>query len=560
MAKDDDEDSWFDDDEKDEPIAFEQDADDDSFGNGDFIYADGSRKYGSDYQMAKKLDKMGKATHAAKTNDELGSIGLGPEEPPNPQTDTVEEVTAAKRPEAPPLAQQRPQAPQLPLGSQTHGVQQQETSALSRTRSAVPQQNFEQGQRAISDAYGQAQQTAEDNRFAEAAAIANRAAQVEQMGRDKEAAATAAMAQRDQRAVAVKKQIAEVSSRPTDNTKIWKDRGLLGTLSGAIALYLGSVSAAMLGRENSALKEIQNQKRQNIESQMEDRNSELRGLEKELGSLDAAIPVFEARMNDALKMKIEAQLQDERSQTALRNGRQLIDQLEIEKLAKLSEAEKAHFGTIAQQQSGMTSITDGETRTRPPAGAGSGSNKLEEALKLDKALESSGYTREQRAAFLRNNGLDPPGGQTSEEYDRTAKEKAAGSDKYSEAEGKAQSAQDALDAYAKASGLRRDPSGKWVPGDDTFDPRDVEKVNPLSDKPVRATLASAIEAYGRFQSGGVIGDEEREAFAEQLGRDAPTRAQLAARLNAAEGTIRSRRPKAEREKGPLPQGIRRANP
>jgi hypothetical protein len=51
---------------------------------------------------------------------------------------------------------------------------------------------------------------------------------------------------------------------------------------------------------------------------------------------------------------------------------------------------------------------------------------------------------------------------------------------------------------------------------------------------------AAVEAYGRLQSGGVIGSEERPAFRDQLGLNTLTRAQLAARLNAAETALRSR--------------------
>lgn len=561
---------YFDDDEKNEPIGFEQDPDDDDFGNGTFIYADGTRKYGSDYETAKKLDRQGKAQITGPEQDPTA-----PE--PSPMANTVEEKVEAEeeRAEAPPpaapaLMQPTQPARPLPLASQSRNVQQQQSQSqteqgsqsntVSRTGSAVPQEQFEQGQRDLGGAYDRAIRTADDNRFAEAAAISARAGQIEQMARDRETATAAAMAQRDQRMAAVTKHYAEVAQRKPDQNKIWSDKGIPGTMAGALGVLLGGLSAYTMGRENTALKEIQAQKKQNIELQLEDRNSELRQLERELGSLEAAVPVFEARMNDAIKMRLEAGLQDERSQTALRNGAQLMRQLEIEKTGKLQEGLKAYHGTVAQQQAqqssmsqtqgSQTATSETENRTLAAGRTGGSGQDIERAIKLDKMLEEQGYTREQRAGMLEAAKLPAPGGKTKAEFDREGEQaKASAGDKYSEAEGKAQSAQDAITEFGTAAGLVRGKDGKWAVGDGVVPPGFVESVNPFSSKPIRARLESAVEAYGRFQSGGVIGAQEREAFREQLGEKTGNRQELAERLNAAESTIRARRPRGEREKG-----------
>lgn len=252
-------------------------------------------------------------------------------------------------------------AGQLPMSEQQENATQsgsnQNTESLNtgasvqRTGSAMPEEQFQASQGALGSAYDRAIQTADDNRYSEAAAQANREHQLAQMARDREVTTAAAQAHQDQRRTAVSKKISEVTSRPTDVNKIWKDKGALGTVLGAIGVFLGGVSAYTMGRENSALKAIQEQKQQALRAQMDDRDSELHGLERELGSLDAAVPIYEARMNQAIGMRLDSQLAGEKSQAALRNGAQLKNQLEIERQQKLKEGAQAYYGTLAQQES-----------------------------------------------------------------------------------------------------------------------------------------------------------------------------------------------------------------
>lgn len=109
-----------------------------------------------------------------------------------------------------------------------------------------------------------------------------------------------------------------------------------------------------------------------------------------------------------------------------------------------------------------------------------------------------------------------------------------------EAQGKAAGVQAALDRFGSSAGLKRGPDGKWRVGPGAFPPALLEKINPFSDDSIKSDFEAAVEAYGRMQSGGVIGAEERPAFREQLGESTTTRAQLAARLNAAETAIAPR--------------------
>lgn len=105
---------------------------------------------------------------------------------------------------------------------------------------------------------------------------------------------------------------------------------------------------------------------------------------------------------------------------------------------------------------------------------------------------------------------------------------------------KAMGAVQAIDKFGKSAGLIRGPDGKWRVGGGAFPPAMLEKLNPFSDDQIKADAEAAVEAYGRLQSGGVIGSEERPAFRDQLGLNTTTRAQLAARLNAAENALQPR--------------------
>lgn len=194
------------------------------------------------------------------------------------------------------------------------------------------------------------------------------------------------------------------------------------------------------------------------------------------------------------------------------------------------------------------------TIVRAPAGGGDG-DIIMKAVQRDKVLEEQGYTREQRAAILAREGLAAPGGATAAER--------KGEGDLSEAQGKAQAAAESINAFAQAAGLVRDPNtGKWKTGEGIVPPALLEKINPFSDNTIKSRFEAAVEAYGRMQSGGVIGDDERKAFREQLGEGTSTREQLAARLNAADTTLSSRQAARARrpEGGAESAGFRKVAP
>jgi len=123
---------------------------------------------------------------------------------------------------------------------------------------------------------------------------------------------------------------------------------------------------------------------------------------------------------------------------------------------------------------------------------------------------------------------------------------------------KTQAVFDAANKAYTSAGLVRGPDGRWRVGPGAFPPAALEKLNPFSDNEIQANMQAIVEAYSRLQSGGVIGEDERPAFEDQIGMNTLTRGQLAARANAAENMLRARLKStdaaAQREATTAPEG------
>lgn len=105
---------------------------------------------------------------------------------------------------------------------------------------------------------------------------------------------------------------------------------------------------------------------------------------------------------------------------------------------------------------------------------------------------------------------------------------------------KAQSVLDTANRAYLSAGLIRDRTGRWVVGGGALPPAVMESFNPFSDNTIHSNMEALTEAYGRLQSGGVIGAEERPEFRSQVGLETMTRAQLAAKANALETSLQAR--------------------
>lgn len=186
-----------------------------------------------------------------------------------------------------------------------------------------------------------------------------------------------------------------------------------------------------------------------------------------------------------------------------------------------------------------------------PVVVGDPAKQLKTLLQVDKALESSGYTKEQRAQLLQGAGLPAPQGESAhEQHTREAQEK------YNEDQGKAEGAMTGIGDLARKAGLVRDPStGLWHTGDGVMPPALSEKMkslwglNPWADRPIAAAAYAAKQAMARFLTGATMRSDEEGQFDELIGVNTTTREQLAERLNAAEGLIRNRRPTELRKQG-----------
>lgn len=457
-----------------------------------------------------------------------------------------------------------PGAAQATEPQRTQSASQSASVNVARTGSAQPFESFAQQQQRIAGAYDESIRQAEAGTAGQLDAIARRRDAIMQLAKDREASAAAAMAQRDARAQAVKDKMAEVSQRKVDINRTFKDRGALGTALGLLGVALRSRHATKFGGPNTALQQLESQRKQDIEAQVDDRNSELRSLERELGSLDAAVPVLEARMNFALAQRLDGLLQDEKSAIVQANGRNMKAALLREGNEKLAEGAKAYYGTLSRQEAltGQQSLAtafgdDGSGGGR----GGRGRLTLKELAEQDQALEEQGWTDEERAAVWKRYGYEPPTGKTAAQLKREEQDKDAEA-KRSEAEGKAVAASDALENFYKKAGLIRDAkTGLWKPSDEgVVPPGFAESINPFDDNAIASAGEAAVEAYGRMQSGGVIGSEERPAFRDQVGLNTGNRNQLAARANAIESTLRARLPSPERRKGTAAPAAWKAKP
>lgn len=164
-----------------------------------------------------------------------------------------------------------------------------------------------------------------------------------------------------------------------------------------------------------------------------------------------------------------------------------------------------------------------------------------EAYKSKRAADDARLDAEKRTAIERN--VSRSVSRVTSPAAMAAPAAVAAPKERSEAQAKAQSANDAVNALGEKAGLIRDANGKWVVGKGPLPPGMLEQlpfIGRFFGNEVTSAADAAVEAYGRMQSGGVIGADERPAFEKQLGKDTFTRQELANRLNAADVNIKAK--------------------
>jgi hypothetical protein len=332
---------------------------------------------------------------------------------------------------------------------------------------------------------------------------------------------------------------AEWSKLKETPAKAFEGQEWAGVLA-AIGIGAGTFAQAMgWQRGNPVLEQFDSIVNRSIAAQREQKNSRLAEIRDRIGDHKAAEQLLSAQLHDAIADRAAAEQQRADSQEAFDRLGSLVK----------AEREKVQEGVLAAYERLVPK--EQQQFARPEKGnAGKSPMDVEKEIQELAALwEKNGYDKAQIAERLQKLGLSAPQGKSAAEYARE-KEAAEKDGKFTESEGKAEAASDAVKHFAEQAGLVRDTkTNKWVPGEGVLPPAVGEGVKGFfgGATPVHDALEAAVEAYGRYQSGGVIGPDERKNFRKLLGADTTTRAQLAEKLNAAENTIQARRPRVKRE-------------
>lgn len=222
--------------------------------------------------------------------------------------------------------------------------------------------------------------------------------------------------------------------------------------------------------------------------------------------------------------------------------------------AGMARAEGAAFGeqikAAREQANDELLLTLGTPRSstttvRAAPGGGDG-DSFSKMLSARKSYEEAGASPEQLAAFDKDNGLTgagmAPAGESTVGAARREKETSR-----TDGEKAASAALSTLDELGAQYGLGKDPSGKGFA--EKKDGSVMSKKTGedfasgfsfgLADNPIEASTAAAVEAFGRMQSGGVIGPDEEVRFREMIA-GAKTDAQRAIALNSIRKIVESK--------------------
>lgn len=329
-----------------------------------------------------------------------------------------------------------------------------------------------------------------------------------------------------------------------DPGRIVKNMSTGDMVLGVIALALGGLGQTLQqrggqkGAQNMVLHTLEKAFADDIEAQKEDKRSRVAHWTRIFNDSEMGIKAARAEMYNAAGKLVEAQAQG-RAANADIQAQMMQDS------ANLIAKGQAEAQGLIDKEAERLSI-----RYAPPDPEKMGGvDTLAQALKVDAALEQSGYSREQRHQLLSRMGLPPPAGESAaEQKTREGKEKAAREElALTEGEGKAEAGWQTVQQYGESVGLTRDPkTGKYV-ADSTMDmliaPGLKETIPGWlgKGKPIEAAREAAIDGLARLQTGAAISKEEEDRFKRLLGDESATRAQIATNLNALEALIQSRR-------------------
>lgn len=316
-------------------------------------------------------------------------------------------------------------------------------------------------------------------------------------------------------------------------------RGALGNIASAVAQFMGAYAAVVTGSPNFANQILNRKMDAHVEAQLEDfrrgrakRDGQMQRMADRGMSLDQMRAALKVQQELALRKEIEAASLDEGTREAKQAAERLLMDRQEQFVNKENEYRTAALGE---------QTVSGEY-VRPSAGREL--SPLEKLLETNKLLEAQNEgARQARGGAPAERAEDMAFKREERQFQREGER-----NKLSDQQAKAESAHQAVTNLGSKAGLVRDKNGKWVVGAGAVPPALLQKAGEaatggLYQGDIGAAFDAAVEAFGRQQSGGVIGKDERPQFETELGKQTSSRQQLADRLNAAELNIEAKRKK-----------------
>jgi len=370
------------------------------------------------------------------------------------------------------------------------------------------------------------------------------AAQARQQGRDEAIALVADQSNRfkaDQQAqltqalatkAEAEQNVQSAMATQLDPGRVIKNMNTGSIVLGALAVVSGIVGNAMAIRRGmrtvSVTDWIEKAIADDVEQQKEDKKSRVAHWSNVFKDADMGVKAARAEMWNAAGKMAELKAQG-LSQNAEAQAQMMQDSATM-----IANGQKEAQGLVDRENERLT------IKYAPPDPQKDGSAaKLAEALKLDQALEQSGYNREQREKMMAQMGLPPPVGEsTREQKSREDQEGVARKQaELTESEGKAESAFDTVAQLGSTSGLTRDPkTGKWSA------PEGMNIGWKLGKRlELNAAREAAIEGLARLQTGAAISQNEESRFSKLLGNENASLEEIAINLNSLDALLKSRR-------------------
>jgi hypothetical protein len=324
-------------------------------------------------------------------------------------------------------------------------------------------------------------------------------------------------------------------SKP-DGSRWFKDGGVFRQLGTAIAQFMGAYASVISGSPNFANAIIDKKIERDIDDQIQ---AFRQGKMKRDGQLArmAERGMSVEQMKSGLRLQQEKVVQKELQAAALREGTREAKQAAEAML--LGRQEKF----VAEENKFRTEALGEETVSGTIARGGGGALS---PLEFDKRVAELLTVRNEIQRQAQGGAPAERAEDRAYQREKDAQERQTKEGQLDEPQRRAEAAHQAITELGTKAGLVRDKSGRWVVGSGALPPALLQKAGEFAtggmyQGDIGAAFDAAVEAFGRQQSGGVIGTEERPAFEVQLGKETSSRQQLADRLNAAESNITAKR-------------------